>query len=259
MKKGSFAVMTTTAVLLLSLLFMSPALAQEQSPSEETTPSTEESITLDKLLQEELPEELYDEMFNEENLERDFELYFGDDKYFDQDYKDYYYDENFGPGSDPAPMQNQDPLGELIASMSIMMVSMIMWFAAWLCFAVPIYVYYALTAYTIGQKLEVDGGWMAWVPILNIYYNVKLAGLEVWWFLLFFVPFANIFAQLYIWMKIAGRRGFEEWVGLLMIVPFVNFFIPGYIAWGTPSQVSKPVPNTNNSSKKAVKKDAEKV
>lgn len=119
------------------------------------------------------------------------------------------------------------------------------WFLIMGCFGLPMYIFSSLVLYTIGKKVGEPGEWMAWVPILNMYYMVKVAGLSGAMVFLFLVPFVNFFFQIYVYMKIAGRRGFEEWIGLLTLIPVVNFAVMAYLAWGEPKTgVSTPVAET---------------
>lgn len=104
-------------------------------------------------------------------------------------------------------------------------------------FALGLYIYMGLTLMTIGKKLNFESPWMAWVPIANIYMMLKIADLPGWTLILLFIPFINFlftFFMIYVWMKIAEKRGFESWVGILMIVPVIGIAVPGYIAWAEP-------------------------
>ncbi len=100
------------------------------------------------------------------------------------------------------------------------------------CVSLVSYIYMGLCLSTIGKKLGVENGWMAWVPIANIIYLFKLAGLSLWFALAMLVPMVNIGVMVYAFMKIAERRGFQSWLGLLMLVPVANFILPAYLAWG---------------------------
>jgi len=61
---------------------------------------------------------------------------------------------------------------------------------------------------------------------------VELAGKEFWWFILFFIPIANLVAAVVVTMAIAERVGKPNWWGILILVPFVNLAVPGVLAWG---------------------------
>jgi hypothetical protein len=72
---------------------------------------------------------------------------------------------------------------------------------------------------------------MAWVPILNAFLLLKLAGKPAWWFLLFLLPLINLIIAIMVWMEIAEKCHKPKWTGLLLLVPFVGILIPGYLAF----------------------------
>jgi hypothetical protein len=98
-------------------------------------------------------------------------------------------------------------------------------------FGIALYVYMGYSLMTIANKTKTPNNWFAWIPILNVFLMIKIAGKSYWWILLFFVPLANIIALIMLWMEIAKRCNKPAWVGVLMIVPFANFVVPGYLAF----------------------------
>ena len=74
------------------------------------------------------------------------------------------------------------------------------------------------------------GGGMAWVPILQIFPLLRIAGKSSVWFLFLFFPLVNILAFLFVWMSIARRLQQPHWLGYLMLVPAVNVAILWYLA-----------------------------
>ena len=64
-------------------------------------------------------------------------------------------------------------------------------------------------------------GWEAIVPIYNTVVLIEITGLPMWYIALFFVPFANIFASVMIYLELARRfkqsAGFG--VGLFFLTP----------------------------------------
>ncbi len=94
-----------------------------------------------------------------------------------------------------------------------------------------IYVYLAIALQTMATKTKAENGWLAWIPIANVYLLCKVAGKPGWWLLLFFIPLVNIVITIIVWMAVAEARGKASWMGILMIVPFVNLIIPGYLAF----------------------------
>ena len=98
-------------------------------------------------------------------------------------------------------------------------------------FALAAYVYYSFSLMTIAGKTGTEHGWMAWVPILNLYLMCRIAGRPAWWLVLMLVPLVNIVMLVIVWMGIAEARGFSGFWGIMMIVPFVNIIVPGYLAF----------------------------
>ena len=78
-------------------------------------------------------------------------------------------------------------------------------------------------------------GWYAIVPIYNMYQLCVSLGVEWWYLLLFFVPFANIYAMYVIYDALAKKFGKTTGFTIgLILVPFV--FMP-MLAFGKNSDV----------------------
>jgi uncharacterized protein DUF5684 len=77
-------------------------------------------------------------------------------------------------------------------------------------------------------------GWMAIIPILNLYVLVKMAGKEGWWILLMLIPIVNFVVLFIVYIEIAHRfdrsTGFGVGMALLgvIFVPMIGF---GDAAW----------------------------
>jgi len=94
-----------------------------------------------------------------------------------------------------------------------------------------IYCYFAITLQIIARKTGTPNGWLAWIPIANIYLMCLIAGKPAWWLILFLVPLVNLVIGLLVWMGISKARGKPEWLGVLFIIPFANLILPGYLAF----------------------------
>jgi hypothetical protein len=111
---------------------------------------------------------------------------------------------------------------------------------------VAMYLYYSFCQYIIAQKIGHKSPWWSFIPILNIYQSVELAHKPWWYFLLFFVPIANIVFLAIVWMEIAKNRGKAPAWGIMMLLPFVNFVALAFLAAGpstnpyTEAQYAKP-------------------
>ena len=103
--------------------------------------------------------------------------------------------------------------------------------ALYLC----IYLYFAYTMMVIANKTKTPNSWMAWVPILNLFLMVKVAGKSYWWILLLLIPIVNAVVAVYLWMEISRRRGFSSYLGLLLLIPILGtLFLPAYVAFAEP-------------------------
>ncbi len=107
-----------------------------------------------------------------------------------------------------------------------------------LVIGIAVYVYMALALMTIAKKTKTPNGWLAWIPIANLYLMTQIAGVPAWTmlaFLLALIPFIGglAFMAVYIWWwwKIAEARKKEGWLSILLIIPIVNLIIVGIIAW----------------------------
>ncbi len=120
--------------------------------------------------------------------------------------------------------QEEGPGAGTFAALGAMMRVFLLFFAA-------IYVYMSLALQTIAKKTNTPNGWMAWIPIVNVFLMLNIAKKPLWWFILCLVPLVNIVILIMVWMAIAEARQKPNWWGILMIVPLVNFIVPGYLAW----------------------------
>jgi hypothetical protein len=68
-------------------------------------------------------------------------------------------------------------------------------------------------------------GWAAIIPFYNMYIVTELAGRDILWFILLFIPCVNIVAAVLIWMDLAKNFGKDPlWgLGLALLGPI---FIP---------------------------------
>lgn len=105
------------------------------------------------------------------------------------------------------------------------------WFSGWyILLWLVLYVYFAICLQILAKKTNTPNGWLAWIPIGNIFLMISIAQKPLWWILLLLIPIVNIIMAIIIWMAIAERRGQPNWFGILTIVPFVGLFVPGYLA-----------------------------
>ena len=67
-------------------------------------------------------------------------------------------------------------------------------------------------------------GWKALVPIYGQFILTKISGLPIWYFILLFIPIANIYATVKIHIEVAKKFGKSTGFGIgLMFLPFVFY------------------------------------
>jgi hypothetical protein len=68
-------------------------------------------------------------------------------------------------------------------------------------------------------------GWLAIIPILNLYILIKIAGREGWWIILFLIPCINIVVAAIVYIDVAKKFGKDTLYGIgLWLLGFI--FIP---------------------------------
>jgi len=72
-------------------------------------------------------------------------------------------------------------------------------------------------------------GWLAIIPILNIYILIKIAGREGWWIILFLIPCINIVIAAIVYIDVAGKfgkgagYGVGMWLLGFIFIPMLGF------------------------------------
>lgn len=101
-----------------------------------------------------------------------------------------------------------------------------------------VYIYMALALMAIAKKTGTPNGWLAFIPIANVYLVTQIAGFSGWWTLIVLapiIPFIGGLAMMavMIWMFwiIAEEIGMPGWTSILLILPIVNLIIMGIYAW----------------------------
>ncbi len=101
-----------------------------------------------------------------------------------------------------------------------------------------IYIYTSLAVMKIAKKTKTENGWLAWIPIANIYLMTQMAGVSGWWTLAVFVTFIPFIGGLlvaagfvYLWWIICAKIKKPEWWSILLLVPILNLVLLGIMAW----------------------------
>lgn len=92
--------------------------------------------------------------------------------------------------------------------------------AGTLIFSLAIYAFFMFCLVKIYMKAG-RKWWEALIPIYNFYVITQIAGLEIIYFILYFIPFANIYALFKTYIELAKKFGKTTGFGICMI-----FFAP---------------------------------
>lgn len=105
--------------------------------------------------------------------------------------------------------------------------------------SLALYIYVAVALMTIAKKTNTPNGWLAFIPIANIYLMTQIAGLPAWYTLMVLLPIIPLIGALlmgiiiiYFWWKIADAINKPGWWSLLLLIPIVNLVVIGIMAWG---------------------------
>jgi|SRR5271170_7817105 len=83
----------------------------------------------------------------------------------------------------------------------------------------------------IADKTNTPHGWLAWIPIAQIYLICKITNLPDWWLIVCILPFVGIIGWLFILWHIPEALGVRGDSKILIIIPFINLFYLGYLAF----------------------------
>ena len=102
----------------------------------------------------------------------------------------------------------------------------------YITFGIASYILFAIPLYVMGQKTNSTHAWFSFVPILNFILMLEIAGKDLWWIILMFVPCVNIVIYVIVWMGIAEAMNKPSWLGILMLLPVFSWILPFYFAFG---------------------------
>lgn len=104
----------------------------------------------------------------------------------------------------------------------------------WLGYIVG-YLYFAICFYKIARNCgEKDSAWWAFIPLVQFFLMLKIAGKPLWWFVLILIPIVNLIPLAIAWVNIARRCGKSGAWGIAALLPLISLFALPVLA------VSKP-------------------
>ncbi len=95
-----------------------------------------------------------------------------------------------------------------------------------------IHVWFAILLMVLARKTGTANGWLALLPVLNLFLMCSIGRRSWGWVFAMLVPFLNLIAFAYIWGGIAAARNQSAWLGLLMLVPLLNLLLPLILCFG---------------------------
>jgi hypothetical protein len=86
-----------------------------------------------------------------------------------------------------------------------------------------LYLFFAYCLFVLAKKMNVANAWMAFIPLLDAYLAVKMAGKPGWWLILLFIPIVNIVIAIVVTHSIVKLRGHTGLFTLGMIFLSIIF------------------------------------
>jgi hypothetical protein len=116
---------------------------------------------------------------------------------------------------------------------------LVAFYVIFLLLGIASYVFVSYCMMKMADKLGVENGWFAFIPLLQYWLYCQMAEKENSWFIIMlifsfcFFPVTFVMMIL-IMMDIAEKLGFESWWGILIIIPIFNFYVVYKLAFTEP-------------------------
>jgi magnesium-transporting ATPase (P-type) len=78
------------------------------------------------------------------------------------------------------------------------------------------------------------------IPIVNLFYLLKVAAKPLWWFILFLIPIVNLVMVVLVWKAICEKLGKPGWWGVLLLIPIANLIVILILAFGKTGGAAAP-------------------
>lgn len=157
----------------------------------------------------------------------------------------------------PAPVMGEIPKINLSDKQAkTFLAALGMFFTILIFVLIILYVYSAICLQTIAKKTGTEYGWMAWIPIANLFLMCNIGKVKYIWLLLLLAVFIPVVGKLlsplcdlalfgYLWYMAAVARGKQGWIGAITVLPIVGLFTMGYLAFSkdTNDQGAALLPN----------------
>lgn len=98
-------------------------------------------------------------------------------------------------------------------------------------FGLIVHLFISFCLKRICEKVGTTPGILIWIPIVNLVPLLEAAKQPVWFIVLFFIPFVNLAAGVFLFWKLCEARSKPGALGLLALVPGVNLGLILYLAF----------------------------
>ncbi|HRK21325.1 MAG TPA: DUF5684 domain-containing protein [Fimbriimonadaceae bacterium] len=88
------------------------------------------------------------------------------------------------------------------------------------------YIYFGVVLMMLAAKTSTPNGFLAWIPIGNVFLLCNIARRSPATFLLLLIPIVNIIVGAMLWMSVAENRGKPSWLGALVFLPVIGLLVP---------------------------------
>lgn len=93
------------------------------------------------------------------------------------------------------------------------------------------YLFWCLCLKKICVNAGSNPGFLVWIPLLQLLPMVRAARMPTWWFVVFFIPFLNILAQILWCIRIVKACGKGTLTIVMLILPITSIFAFLYLAF----------------------------
>ncbi len=94
-----------------------------------------------------------------------------------------------------------------------------------LFFALVVHVCMSFCFKRICEKIGTTPGILIWIPIAHLIPLLEAAKQPVWLIVLFFIPFVNVVASVFLLWKLCEARGKSGPLALLALIPGIGFLV----------------------------------
>lgn len=91
----------------------------------------------------------------------------------------------------------------------------------------------------ICEKAGHPGGFLVWLPVLQLFPLLRAAGMSGWWFLAFCLPLLNLVASILWCIRICKARGKGVLCTVFLLLPVTNLFAFLYLAFSGGAKFAK--------------------